>query len=173
MRFVFHWLRRALGRLLAWPFALIIVFEEWGWEPLQRALARLTQQLHLARLEAWVRGLPPYAALALFLLPSLALLPVKLAALTLIARGHALLGAAVIVAAKLAGTAIVARLFTLTQPALMQLAWFATLYVRWTGWKQVWLDRVRASWPWRWARVVKRRTARWWRGSRSPGTGPD
>lgn len=157
---------KALGRLLAWPLALLLVFEEWGWEPLQRVFAQLVQRLHLARLEAWVRSLPPYAALTLFLLPSLALLPIKLAALALVAHGHAMLGVAVIIMAKLTGTAVVARLFTLTRPALMQLPWFARLYTRWTAWKQFWMDRLRASWPWRWGRVAKRRGQRAWQGLR-------
>ena len=90
------------------------------------------------------------------------------AALWLIGRGHALLGLALIVAAKLAGTALLARLFQLTQPALMRLAWFAALYTRWTAWKEALFARVRASWAWRVGRVVKRRLAQRmvrWRGA--------
>jgi hypothetical protein len=156
-------LLRMLARLASWPLALLILFEEWGWQPLQRALARLAERLHLQWLGEKIRALPPYAALALFLLPSVALLPVKLLALWLIGRGHVMLGAGVIVAAKIAGTAVVARLFTLTQPALMQLPWFASLYGRWTRWKDALLAQVRASWPWRWGRVLKRRSVRRWR----------
>jgi hypothetical protein len=62
------------------------------------------------------------------------------------------------VAAKLVGTAVVARLFSLTRPALLQLAWFARFYARWTGWKQQLLAQVRASWAWRAGRRAK---ARW------------
>ncbi len=139
------------------PVALVILFEEWGWEPLQRALAWLAERLHLSGLERWIARLPPYAALAVFALPSLALVPVKLAALALIGRGHALLGAGVIVVAKIAGTAVVARLFTLTRPALMRLAWFARAYGRWATWKAGLLRRVRASWAWRAGRRLQRR----------------
>ena len=74
-------LLRALGRLAAWPLALLILFEEWGWEPLQRGMVRLGHALGLQGLEARIRTLPPYAALAVFLVPSLLLLPVKLLAL--------------------------------------------------------------------------------------------
>lgn len=161
-------LGRALGRLASWPLALVILFEEWGWEPLQRALVRVAQALGLQRLEERIRSLPPYAALALFLLPTLMLLPVKLAALWLIGHGQVVAGTGVIVGAKVAGTAIVARLFTLTRAALMQLAWFALLYTRWTSWKDALLVQVRASWPWRWARVAKRNWRRRWQ-SRSSG----
>ncbi len=139
-----RWLRHAFGFLIA----LVILFEEWGWEPLQAALGRLTRWPPLAWVERQLQGLPPYAALAVFAVPGLALLPVKLGALALITRGHALGGVLLIVVAKLIGTAIVARLFALLQPALMQLGWFARGYARWTGWKAHWMGRVRASAVW-------------------------
>ena len=157
---------RLLEHLVGWLLALLILFEEWGWEPLQAALARLGAWLHLRRLEDVIRRLPPWAALALFVLPTMALLPVKLGALWLIGHGQVLAGGAVIVGAKLVGTAVVARLFTLTQPSLMRLAWFAALYGRWTAWKTALLTQVRVSWPWRAARVLKRRVRRRWQAWR-------
>lgn len=160
-----HWLLlplRLLKGLIGWVLALVILFEEWGWEPLQRLLARIGRWPGLRWIERAVRRLPPYAALALFALPTLMLLPVKLGALWLIGQGHVVPGALVIVTAKVAGTAIVARLFTLTQPALIRLRWFAHLHERWTGWKNNLLARVRASGPWRGARVLRRRWRRRW-----------
>jgi len=158
------WLRRCVEAFLA----LLILFEEWGWEPLQRLAARIARLPPLAWLEARIAALPPAAAVAVFLVPALALLPVKLLALWLIGRGQALLGVLLIVIAKVAGTALVARLFHLTQPALMRLAWFARWYGHWTVWKQAILARVRASWTWRAARVLKHRIAQRvarWRGA--------
>jgi hypothetical protein len=71
----------------------------------------------------------------------------------------------VIVVAKVAGTALIARLFQLTQPALMKLGWFARFYGAWSLWKEALFMHVRASWAWRSARVIKRRVgqrlARW------------
>jgi len=142
-------LRRGLLAPLKWLLALLILFEEWGWEPLQRAVAAIGRWPGFRWIEGWVRGLPPYAALALFALPALALLPIKLAALWAIRQGHALLGLTVIIIAKLVGTAIVARLFTLTHDALMRLAWFARLYARWSAWKAELLAWVHASAAWR------------------------
>lgn len=158
---------RPLKALFGWLLALLIVFEEWGWEPLQRALVWVGRLPGLRWLEARIRALPPYAALALFLLPTAMLLPVKLLALWLIGQGQVLSGTVVILLAKLVGTALVARLFSLTQPALMQLAWFARLYTRWVNWKRALLAQVRASWPWRLGRVLKhrwrRRLRRFWK----------
>ena len=157
-----HWLATALRHLAGGLLALLILFEEWGWHPLQRALAQLARWPAWLRLELAVRRLPPRAALCVFVLPALALLPIKLGALALIAAGHALAGLALILAAKLLGTAVLARLFELTRPALMQLAWFARLYGRWLPWKQGLIDRARASWAWRAGRVFKRRLRRRW-----------
>ncbi len=150
-----RWLRRGFEALLA----LLILFEEWGWEPLQRLAARIARLPPLAWLERRIAALPPWAALAVFFLPALALLPIKLLALWLIGQGRAPLGVLLIVVAKLAGTALLARLFKLTQPALMQLAWFAAVYTRWVAWKAAVFATVRATWAWRVGRVVKRRVA--------------
>jgi hypothetical protein len=157
MKFPLRLLKTLLGGLLA----LLILFEEWGWEPLQQALAWVGRLPGLRWVERHIQALPPYGALAMFLLPTLLLLPVKLLALWLIGQGKIWTGTLVIITAKGLGTAIVARLFTLTQNALMQLAWFARLYTRWTDWKEVLLRHVRASWPWRWGRIVKHRWAVW------------
>lgn len=158
---------RLLKTLFGWLLALVILFEEWGWEPLQRALAWVSQLPGLRWIERRIQTLPPYGALALFLLPTLLLLPVKLLALWLIGRGKVLAGTLVILSAKVVGTAIVARLFSLTQPALMQLAWFARLYGRWVNWKTALLAQVRASWAWRFGRVVKHRAKQRWQHLRS------
>jgi hypothetical protein len=157
-----RWLLQRLKAAASWLLALVVLFEEWGWEPLQRALGRLARLPFIGALERWIGALPPRAALVVFVLPSLLLLPVKLVALWLIGQGHAVLGAATVVAAKLIGTALVARLFSLTRPALMQLAWFASLYGRWVAWKDAAMARVRASWPWRAGRVMKRAAQRRW-----------
>jgi hypothetical protein len=61
--FLLRWLQRAFEALIA----LLILFEEWGWEPLKRAMARLMRWGPLAWIERAILRLPPYAALVLFL----------------------------------------------------------------------------------------------------------
>jgi hypothetical protein len=158
---------RLLKNLLSGLLALVILFEEWGWEPLQRALAWVGRLPGLRWLERRIQALSPYGALAIFLLPTLLLLPVKLLALWLIGQGKVLAGTLVILMAKLIGTAIVARLFSLTKSSLMQLGWFARWYARWTGWKEALLAQVRASWPWRLGRVLKHRLKQRWQRFRA------
>ncbi len=145
-------LRRAAEALLA----VVIVFEEWGWQPLAAALARLARFAPVRALEAAIVRLPPYGALVVFAVPSVLILPLKLLALWLIASGHALAAAGLFIAAKVVGTAIVARLYQLTEPRLMQLEWFRRAH----DWVMPRLhalsERVRASGVWRQGRLVKR-----------------
>ncbi len=156
------WLRA----LFAFLAALVILFEEWGWEPLQAGIARLIRALKLDRLERRIARLPPYVALVVTFAPVLLAVPVKLAAVWLIARGKALLGLALIIGVKVIGTAVLARLFALTQPTLMQLGWFARLHGRWMAWKTGLLDWVHHMPAWRWAHAVTdrvRQALRDWR----------
>ena len=156
------WIRRLLWPL-KWLLALWLLFEEWGWVPLQALLARMGRWPGLRWLEGAIHQLPPYAALVLLCVPAVLLLPVKLLALWAVGKGHVLTGLVVIVLAKVAGTALLARLFTLTQPRLMTLPWFVRLYTRWTGWKTRLLDWVRSSAAWRSAQTFKVVCKRWWR----------
>ena len=144
-----RFLAAAFNATLAPLLALLLIFEEWGWGTLARLLGRLARHPLWARLEAFIAGLPPYVALVTFVLPMLLLLPLKLLALYWVSRGHALLGIAVVLAAKILGTAALARLFTLTEPALMQLPWFARLYRRWKPWKDGLIERVKSLGVWR------------------------
>ena len=156
-------LLRALAAALLVP---LLLFEEWGWEPLARLAARLARLPLWARLERRVQALPPWGALLVFLVPVLMLLPLKLLALFLLGRGHAAGAVLLLVGAKLAGTAVVARLFQLVEPALMRIPLFARWYPRWKQWKDRVLGFVRLSAPWRAARRLKNGTRRWWRSLR-------
>lgn len=140
--------------------ALILLFEEWGWQPLLAAFRWLERYRIVARVEAWIAGLPPYGALAIFVAPSAILLPVKFIGLWLLANGQLLAAGLLLVLAKIASTALVARIFMLTQPALMQLAWFARLYHWFIPWKEALFARVRASFAWRYGRILKARMAK-------------
>ena len=161
-----EFLKRILKGILFAPLALFLLFEEWGWEPLAKgfaALGRLPVWRHIERL---IIRLPPWAAVLAFGIPVLLLIPVKLLALFLLGKGHVAVGLSLVLMAKIAGTALAARLFQLTEPALMQLGWFARLYPPWKAWKDRMLRQVRISWPWRLGRRIKHRAravlARFW-----------
>jgi hypothetical protein len=135
--------------------AVVIVFEEWGWQPLSALLGRIAYLKPIAAFEGWVRGLPPYGALAVFALPSLCLFPLKLLALFLIATGHKLMAGLLFIAAKVFGTAIIARLFHVTHDQLMRIGWFKSGYERLMPWKEALVERVRQSSVWKQGRVFK------------------
>jgi hypothetical protein len=156
LRFLGMILRRVLEVLLA----LVVLFEEWGWRPLAALLARLGRWRPWAMLEGVIADLPPYLALGVFALPTLLFLPLKLAAFYLIAKGQAVAASALFIAAKVFGTALVARLFQLTQPALMRIPWFAWAYERFMPWKEAVFANIRATWAWRYGRIVKARVKR-------------
>jgi hypothetical protein len=148
---------RGLRGVLLALAAVVIFIEEWGWRPLSAWAARLVQWPPLARLEARIRTLPPRWALLLFIVPALALFPVKLVALWLIHLGRTTLGVAVIVLAKLLGTALVGRLFVLTEPQLMRFGWFARALAWWLATKQRVREAVQRAAAWRAARAWMRR----------------
>jgi hypothetical protein len=170
------WLRRAAVWLVAFvrgPLrdiaktvlqiiaALVVLFLEWGWRPLEAALARLSKYFVIARFEAWLKELPPYGALAMFAAPAVCLFPLKLIALYLFATGHPVLGVVLIGGAKVVGTAVVAHIFVLTQPQLMQIGWFKAAYERFMPWKERMFAEIRASAVWRNGRIARVEIKRW------------
>ena len=156
-------LLRALLLPVRLLLALLILFEEWGYQPLTRLMARIGRLPVLRQLEWLITRLPPVAALFALLTPTLLLLPVKLLALLLIGSGRVGLGLCLVILAKLVGTAIIARLFQLTRPALLRLGWFARFYARWNTWKTGLLIWMRNSDVWRWGRLFKLRLRRYMR----------
>ena len=149
--------RRIGAALGTWLLGLLVLFEEWGWRPLVRLLGLLARLPAIARLERFVAALRPAVAVVVLFVPVLLLVPVKVGALCLIAGGRMLWGVTTLVAAKLLGTAVVARLFQLMRPQLLRMGWFARAYERWSTWKAQALARIRASLAWRLARVFRRR----------------
>jgi len=159
-------LRETLRKVLAAPLyaiaAIVVLLEDWLWEDLQR-LAQYIGRLPVFRqAEALVVALPPWGALAIFALPSLLLIPVKLAALWFISTGHMLIGVSVMVAAKIAGTALVARLFKLTKPKLLTFRLFVRLYAILTSFKARVYEAIRSSWVYRNVRSMAQAWKLWW-----------
>ena len=114
--------------LLLIPAFAIVLLEEtiWRWA---RALGALLARIPVfAALERMVPRLDPRVVLALFLVPVVLLFPVKLVALWLIGTGHPFGGLALIIAAKMVGTAFSARLYTIAEPRLLELPLFVRLH---------------------------------------------
>jgi len=157
-----HRLRHWLLAPLVYAAALFLLLEDWLWDLGARLTARMAAWPPLRALEDWLRRLPAAAALAVFALPALLLLPVKLLALFAIARGHALWGLLVIVVAKVAGAAVVARIYLITRPALLTIRWFAALLGWFLPLKERWIGRLRASAAWLRLRALADALRGWW-----------
>ena len=113
--------------LLVAAFAIILLEETiWRWA---RALGTLLARIPLfAAIERLVPRLDARLVLGLFLIPIALLFPLKLAALWLIGTGRPFTGLALIVAAKMVGTAFSARLYTIAEPRLLELPLFVRLH---------------------------------------------
>jgi hypothetical protein len=146
---------RRLLRPLWFALAALFLVEEWLWRRLSAGLTRIIAALGLRRLRQLVADaigrLPPAAALVLFLLPALVLLPVKLLGLWMLAHGHWLGALAALVGAKLAGVGLAAFIFQATRPKLLRLGWFRWVHgkvqvaLAWAHRKvDPWKERVRA-----------------------------
>ncbi|MBS1187228.1 MAG: rane protein [Burkholderiaceae bacterium] len=159
-------LKRFLIALLVYAVATLLLLEDWLWDVTAHVLDRLGAYRLFSLLGARIAALPPYAALATFALPFLSLFPLKVAALFAIAHGHAVWGFALIVGAKLAGTALSAKLYQLTRPALMKLEWLARLLTAFIVFKNRLIAKLESTEAWhklQWVRASFRRRWRWMR----------
>ena len=149
-----RWLRRAVRWLLLLLLAVVLAYEEIQWR-LSFVFAWLGKLPVLHSIENWARRLPPYGALALFLVPSVVLFPLKMLALYWLASGQKILGISTIFAAKVMGTALVARIFQLTRGALLTIGWCRWLFDKISALREA------AYGVWRSFPVVRWWKARW------------
>ena len=158
-----------LKKILAAPFvviaAIIVLLEDYLWDDLARLMAYIGRLPVLRQLERIIANLPPYAALAVFVVPSLLLIPVKLSALWLISHGQHALGLFTVVGAKIIGTALVARIYTLTQGNLLKILWFATLHAKFTAFKYKVYSYIKATAIYQSAHELKVKVKKFVKGS--------
>lgn len=114
--------RRGLTSALLFVAALVLLVEEWFWDRSTDALSRLGRWPVMRKLEAWTRARPRGQALALFCVPVAVIYPCKMLALLAMGAGYVTAGVAAFVLAKVVATALFARLYQLTEPAIMSFA---------------------------------------------------
>ena len=162
--------KRLLRGLLAIIAAIWLFAEEWLWDVMLAAMAWLGRLPPVRWIESRIASLPPYPALLAFIIPAAVLLPFKFAAFWLIAQGQALLGAALFIVAKVIGTALLARIFALTKPALLSVDWFRRAYEAVIRWKARVNDYVKSLPLYRRIQALRQllreemqRLKNWWR----------
>jgi hypothetical protein len=151
---------RWISRSRLFLAALALLVEEWLWRGTAKFLNDLVRLRPVAACAAWIRRRLPYQALGLFVLPLLALLPLKGAIVLAFVHGRMVLGTAVLVLQKLIFSAIFAALYQLTEPAITKIGWVlraqnAFLHVR--GLLHAWFEQQPA---YRQARAWMRRIRR-------------
>jgi hypothetical protein len=115
----------------------------------------------IARVEAWLVTLPPWAAVLTFAMPSLIILPVKISALWFAAHHRFALATAAVVLGKIMATAILARLYRILRPTMMTLRWFAwadTKFFAWRDWAYAFVKSLPA---WQEAKALLQRVRTW------------
>jgi hypothetical protein len=150
-------MRRLLRPLLI-LLALIFLLEAWLWERLAPIVAWAVACIPLNRLKAliatWIERLPPAATLIVFIVPFVALLPLKFLEVWFLAHRNWLGAISTLVFAKLIGLGVTAFIFDVTRTKLLQMPWFRHLYER----VLVWIDWAHAL-----VDPIKRRLRRWLR----------
>jgi hypothetical protein len=156
-------LLRAAGFPFVLALALWLWMEDWLWEPLSRLMQYVGALPVLRQIETLIRRAPPWLALACFGVPIVVLLPFKFAGVWLFAKGHYLTGGSMFLGAKIAGTAVAARIYTLTRDSLMTLEWFANLHARFIKLREYVFCRVRRTRAWRLIHLLRRQLQRFMR----------
>jgi len=138
--------------------ALILLFEEWIWNAMLRATARLATHPWVHAAERRLAALEPIEALCAFILPMLVLLPFKLAAVYVLARGKFIAGVLVLVMAKITSTALGARIYYVVRPQLHTIAWYPRWEAAFLAWKRRMVATLRATPTWQ---ALQARLAVW------------
>jgi hypothetical protein len=123
---------RRLTRPLWLLLAAVFLLEAWLWDRLTEFGHWLRDRIPFEAFKRWVaariEAMPPWGALLLFLIPVVAVQPLKLASLYLMTHGHLVLGALGFVSIKIVGFGLVAFLFDLTREKLLTFGWFVWVY---------------------------------------------
>ncbi|ABD85757.1 hypothetical protein [Rhodopseudomonas palustris] len=123
---------RRISQSLWFLLAVAFLIEAWCWDHLEPIVARIVALIPLREFKAWlaqrIEGLSPAMTLPVFLVPVAPLYPLKLFALALIAQGHLLAGLAIFLFLQVVGLGVVAFIFDVTKPKLLQMRWFAAAY---------------------------------------------
>lgn len=110
----------------------------------------------MLRFAVFLRRLPPYPTLVLFLVPFAVLEPFKILGLWMMATGHFRPGLLTLAVAHVLSIVLVERLFQATRAKLLTIPWFAWVWARVT-WLYDWsVGRLKATAAWRRAAATLR-----------------
>ena len=144
-----------MKKLLLSILAVFLIIEEWLWDGLSACGHYLIALLRLESFERWLTQTTPNTALLAFLIPVLIVTPINLAAIWLMIQGLLLQGILLEIFAKLLGTLLVARVFTLTKPQLLSFKVINAIYVTISGWLRWAHQKVVDTAIYRYSKILK------------------
>ena len=125
-------MRRHLLRPLWIVLALLFLAEAWLWDHLEPIVARVVNLIPWGKLKEklarLIEDLPPWATLFIFVIPVIAMLPLKFLEVYFLATRNWLGAIGVIIFVKLVGLGVTAFIFDVTRDKLLQMAWFRRMY---------------------------------------------
>ena len=122
------WLKRVLTPPLIVVASLLMWIEDTLWHWLKKLTGWISLIPLVHKFEVVIAGLPPYAMMAVFLMPMTLLFPIKVLAVYWMTRGYWMASLTAIATAKIVGTAIVARMYVVCHDKLMTIVWFHRLH---------------------------------------------
>ncbi|MDE2582072.1 MAG: hypothetical protein KGL52_10580 [Rhodospirillales bacterium] len=119
------WLARGTNLLLVVPALLVVLSEQVLWAGARQILRGIGGLGMVRTAHLWLRLLPPYAALPVFLVPDLFSHVSEIWAAVLLTRGHVVTAAVLWVLGKGLATVILVWIYQACEPALLRVRWFA------------------------------------------------
>jgi hypothetical protein len=112
--------------------AIVFLIEAWLWDHLEPVVARIVAAIPLQPFKRWlaarVAELSPAMTLLVFVVPVVPLFPLKLVGLWLLTHEYWTSAVFTILFAKLLGVGVMAFVFDVTRPKLLEMAWFERIY---------------------------------------------
>ena len=116
-------MKRLLSGAFVFVATLFIFFEEWLWFRLLAFMKSVAALPIIRNLETVLRQQNKWVSLAVFIIPELSFIPVKLGVVWLMGNNHAFSGVILFIAAKITGTALFAWMWEVTEAKITQFAW--------------------------------------------------
>lgn len=134
-------MKRLLSGIFVFFATLVVLFEEWLWFRLLKVMQLIIKLPIFKQIDGWVRHQNEFVSLALFVIPELAFIPVKMGVFWLIGNNHAYSGIVLFIAAKITGTALFAWMYNATEQKIKRFA-----FVRWVIEKVMWIREMAHVW---------------------------
>lgn len=120
-------MKRILSSIFVFVATLFIFFEEWLWFRLLKGMKTIASLPVIRNIENVLRNQNKWVSLAIFIIPELSFIPVKLSVVWLIGNNHMMSGVILFITAKIVGTALFAWMWDVTQDKITQFNWIKVI----------------------------------------------